>query len=232
MTVILLHDTKRYVGLSTDTKPTLAREDAGSEFLETDTYQGFYWTGMAWNRGLEIETHASRHFAQTTPGDHLCYTIYMDIAGIILTTGFMVIDLSDIVNWPHNNTGHIGLEYIITHINPDDAFVGTTQIGFLANVDDNNGDFHILTAWDMRRKSDTLHAVIEFGEGGRFECQAAAHFGGITLNDATWQSDVNLIGPPGGAAAYPAGNGDLVMKIIRTAGTVNIDLTVGYRAKP
>lgn len=44
----------RYVGLSTDTKPSLATDgsiiDVGSEYQETDTGVWYYWDGAAWQQ--------------------------------------------------------------------------------------------------------------------------------------------------------------------------------------
>jgi hypothetical protein len=36
----------RYMGLSTDTKPT--NIDVGAVFYETDSYVHYIWTGLAW----------------------------------------------------------------------------------------------------------------------------------------------------------------------------------------
>lgn len=47
--VILTNSTpKQYTGLSTDTKPTLVKGDAGSHFYETNTGILFIWNGSAW----------------------------------------------------------------------------------------------------------------------------------------------------------------------------------------
>ena len=55
MTVILVHNIKRYVGTSLDTKPTLANSDAGSMFHETDTNAFYIWTGSIWTGYVEVE---------------------------------------------------------------------------------------------------------------------------------------------------------------------------------
>jgi len=52
-------------------------------------------------------------------------------------------------------------------------------------------------------------------------------FGPTTANDATWQTDVDLTGPDG-AVAYPSGDGDLVMKITRTASQTDVSVTILY----
>lgn len=45
MTVVLIADSKRFIGLSSDTKPT---PPAGSVFYETDTLSSYVYDGSAW----------------------------------------------------------------------------------------------------------------------------------------------------------------------------------------
>ena len=48
MAVRLETTIKRFVGNSTDEKPSLAQSDAGSSFLEEDTGQIARWNGNTW----------------------------------------------------------------------------------------------------------------------------------------------------------------------------------------
>ena len=50
MAVLLVSRPARYVGLSSDTKPTLAAVASGSTFYETDTGASFVHDGAAWQR--------------------------------------------------------------------------------------------------------------------------------------------------------------------------------------
>ncbi len=53
MTVSLVTTIQRWIGLSTDTKPT-TNVKVGSTFYETNTGQGFMWDGDAWVEDLTL----------------------------------------------------------------------------------------------------------------------------------------------------------------------------------
>lgn len=155
-------------------------------------------------------------------------TIHLDTQAVAAQEAFMLIDLSDTANWPHSLTGHINLEYAIIEIDPDGSYFGEVKIGFLSNVDGDNGDFNQIMDIDMVKKSDLVVEVINFGSHG-FDCELDHHFGPIIANSALFQTDVNLDGPDG-ANSYPSGDGDLVMLIEVAAGTVDVSITLGYEA--
>lgn len=153
-------------------------------------------------------------------------TVHLDTGSVTTQKAFMLVDLSDTVNWKHTNTGHINLEYINIVVDPDSSFVGEIKFGFLTNVGVDNGDFNQIHDIDMRRKSDLLVDDIAFGSHG-FDCTTVHHFGPITANSLLFQTDVDLQGP-NGATSFPSGNGDLVMLIELSAGSVNVSVLLGY----
>lgn len=156
------------------------------------------------------------------------HTIHLDTQAVAAQTAFMLIDLSDTTNWTHSLTGHINLEYLILEVDPDGSYFGEIKIGFLTNVDGTDGDFNQIIDIDMVKKSDLLVETIDFGSHG-FDCEVDHHFGPILANSTLFQTDVDLEGPDG-ATSYPSGNGDLVMLIERSAGTVDVSITLGYEA--
>ena len=153
-------------------------------------------------------------------------TVHGDFQGINAQTAFMLIDLSDTTNWKHTETNHINIEYMIIEVDPDSSYFGEIKFGFLTNVDGTDGDFNQILDIDMVKKSDLLVEVIDFGSHG-FDCTTVHHFGPITANSALFQTDVNLKGPDGNTS-YPSGDGDLVMLIERSAGIVDVSITLGY----
>lgn len=157
------------------------------------------------------------------------FTVHLDAQSVAADQAFMLIDLSDTTNWAHSLTGHINLEYIIIESDPDASYLGEIKIGFLSNVDGTNGDFHQLLDIDQARSSELLVEVIDFGSHG-LDCEEDHHFGPIDAGSLLFQTDVDLVGPPGGAAAYPSGDGDLILLIERSAGTVDVSVTLGYEA--
>lgn len=154
------------------------------------------------------------------------FTINISLNNQSGTVGYMLIDLSDTTNWPHTNTGHIVLKQISINSNTNAAFVGDLLFGFLSNVDDTNGDFHQVWTLHGERSSNVGSGVLDFSNFG-IGLESDEWFGPTGLNDTTWQTDVNLIGPTG-AASFPSGAGDFVMKLVSTAGAADISVTVIY----
>ena len=56
-------------------------------------------------------------------------------------------------------------------------------------------------------------------------------FGPISANNALFQTDVNLFGPDG-TVAFPSGDGDLVLLVDWTAGTINVSCSIDYETWP
>lgn len=153
-------------------------------------------------------------------------TIHADFTNISAQTAFMLIDLSDTTNWKHTETGHINIEYISIQIDPDAAYLGSAEIGFLSSVDATNGDFNEVIDIDMAKKSDILVETLNFGSHG-LDCEEDHHFGLVIADSTLFQIDVNLEGPDGNTS-YPAGNGDLCLVVERSAGSVDVSITIGY----
>ena len=154
------------------------------------------------------------------------FAIHADFQNITAQTAFQLIDLSDTTNWKHSNTGHINLEYLIIEVDPNSSYVGEVKIGFLSDVTGTDGTFNQMLDIDMVRKADLLVEIINFGSHG-FDCETDHLFGTSTVNNALFQTDVNLRGPDD-AVSYPSGNGDLTMVIEASAGAVDVSATIGY----
>jgi len=161
-------------------------------------------------------------------GTVLTDTVHID-AEVAVETAFMVIDKSNTAVWKHTqSTGyHVVLEYIILEVNPDNSYAGEVKLGFLENVSGTDGVFHQFLDIDLRKQAATVIEVIEFGEHG-FQLSTNTHFG-PQITSTRFQTDVNLGGPDDPTTlTYPSGDGDLVLWVTRTAGTVDVSLTVGY----
>jgi len=154
------------------------------------------------------------------------FSVSGDFSAIALTTGFMLVDLSDTTNWPHTNTGHIVIDYIILEAEPTTTFRGSIELGYLKNVDGTDGDFVEINGFDFTQKSDVLLEAIDFGSHG-LHCIDAHHFGLTTVNSTIFQTDVDIEGVDGNTS-YSSGAGDLVLLVTRTAGTVDVEVTIGY----
>ena len=197
----------------------MAFDFLGSESILVDEYGVEY----------DSENYNDRVSLNIVPGRHRSNTVHLNAQNLVATTGFMLVDLTDTTHWPHLYGGHITIESLNVNIAPDANFEGNVEIGFLSNVDATNGDFHKLFSWNLNTTTppDVISTSYDF-DICQIECREDTWFGPTEANDTTWQTDVNLVGPPSGAAAYPAGNGDLVMKVTATAGVVDVSVTLNY----
>ena len=157
-------------------------------------------------------------------------TVHLDVGTSSAQIAYMLIDISNTSSWQHTNTGHINIEYILLEVDPDSNWIGEVKIGFLEDVNVNNGDFYTVIDIDMARKSGLLVENIDFGSHG-LDCESNHHFGPITANSTLFQtSGANLGGPDDPATlTYPSGDGDLVMVIDGDGtNTVDVSITIGY----
>jgi hypothetical protein len=179
---------------------------------------------------ISVESYEGINSIYTVPGHHELPIVHIDLQEVTGLTAAMVIDLSDTVNWPHDETGHIDLEFLNISINPNTSYEGDIKVGFLSNVDATNGDLNIIFNWHMQRVSSALVDTLSFGQGGHMELTLGKWFGPTEADNTLWQTDVNLVGPDGNTS-YPSGDGDFVLKIEATAGAVDVGLTCGYHGE-
>lgn len=180
-----------------------------------------HWTG-------DKEDFEDVRSMYVVPGPHHVDSVHLDVEDCQADTAFMLVDLSDTTNWPHGDTDHLHIDTLDIMFNPDAVFTGDVQLGFLSGVDADNGDLHIIHNWHFENDRATLIDHLSW-EHVQLICTAAHWFGPTVADNALFQTDVNLQGPDG-AANYPSGDGDLVLRVLRTAGTIDIGITVAYNA--
>ncbi len=182
---------------------------------------------MAYKPSGDIVTRHGRNSQYTVDGFAAAQTVHLDTGSVAIQTAFMLIDISDTTNWKHTETDHIIIDHILIEVDPDATYLGEIKVGFLSAVDATNGDFNQIIDFDMAKKSDL--AIEDLTFGGGFHCQASTHFGPILADSTLFQTDVNLGGPNDPSTlAYPSGAGDLVLLVERSAGTVDVSITMVY----
>ena len=180
--------------------------------------------------------------------DRPIYVAHLGLEAIAATTRYVLVDLSDTTNYPHNLTTELhilGLEI--------DAEMHTTGsfdlwFGAIIEVDASNGTanwIHVLHAEEDTNPTDSagvLQRSIDCTIGGRnpegWNLQVVS--GTLTrivtnvqeAGDTGWQTDVGLASPVGaaGAATGKPGAGDFVLKLEEVAdtGTLDVSITVLY----
>lgn len=193
-----------------------------SEIVSVDTR---LWNGSDY---ADIISYEGDKSLKVVLGYKPTFMVHLDVVAQSGTVGYMLIDLSDTVNWPHTNTAHIILQKVVIQSSQSTApaFLGNIQFGFLSNVDASNGDFHRIGVLQGDRATALGGGIFDFSNYG-LGLEEDEWFGPTTLNDTTWQTDVNLLGPDGNTS-YPAGNGDFVCKLASSAGTISFGITVVY----
>ncbi len=154
-------------------------------------------------------------------------SVHLDMLAVSAQTAFMLVDISDTTNWKHTETDHVIIRHVLIEVDPDSSYLGQIKVGFLSDVDATNGDFNQFIDFDMAKKSDL--AIEDLTFTGGFHCQASTHFGPILANSTLFQTDVDLGGPDDASTlTYPSGNGDLAVLIERSAGEVDVSVTLIY----
>ena len=193
----------------TETQPAAIYDSTGTNAADVVNYEG--------EKAL-----------RTVIGYQKTYIVHLEADNQSGTVGYMLIDLSDTVNWPHEDTAHIILKQIVVQSNQttSPAFLGYIRFGFLSAVDGTNGDFNRIGSLTGDRGTPLGGGNFDFSVVG-MGLELDEWFGPTTANDTTWQTDVNLLGPDG-SVAYPSGNGDFVCKLVSTAGAISFGITVVY----
>ncbi len=181
---------------------------------------------MYGSQGTPVERHGIRSQC-VVDGYAATQTVHLDTLSVATQTAFMLIDISDTTNWKHTDTDHVIIRHLLIEVDPDSSYLGEIKVGFLTDVDATNGDFNQIIDFDMAKKSDL--AIEDLTFTGGFHCQASTHFGPKIANSTLFQTDLDLGGPDDPATiTYPSGNGDLVMLVERTAGAVDVSVTIIY----
>jgi hypothetical protein len=146
------------------------------------------------------------------------------------TVNYILVDFSDKTNYKFVGTNYIHLESFDMRIDSDNNGAYTVCIGFLTNVDADNGDFYQIACLSGSKQAGnnlTLSKEV-YPNGARCKVDSVIT-SIISLNDAAYQTDVNLptIRSPG-AANTPSGDNDLIIKAVVTAGNIIINANGTY----
>jgi len=172
------------------------------------------------------------------------YTAVLNAAGVAATTGYVLIDKSDITNYPHTRIGSINL--LSLSFNAEKASDGdfTIIIGVVVENDETNGsivgvlNFHLSSNQNPTDSTDRFSSFfwdLTLGGGNQEGLNLSVVSGALTNiisniaddDNTVWQNDTGLASPAGaaGGATGKPGVGDLVMLVTENAETGNIDFT-------
>lgn len=147
------------------------------------------------------------------------------------TEDVILIDISDTTNYPHDNTVWLHTANMVLNIDADNAADYVIQIGFLENVDATNGDFHEVFTIGGTKQTGNSHDMSITQNPEAPKLKSEGFLGPVELNQTAFQTDVNLASTLDPATTdTPSGDGDMVMRVTRNAGSFTVSLMVGYHS--
>jgi len=158
--------------------------------------------------------------------------IHFEVDGLTASQDFIVIDLSDTTNYPHDSTGYLHIENLRIHTDSNNQGDYEIQIGFLDDVDATNGDFYVVADLDGSKTIGRSQDIVlpYYPNGPRLRTQSVA-VSYKSLNDTAFQTDVNLASTLDTATTdTPSGSGDMVVRIIINGGTVTVGMELSYHS--
>ena len=150
---------------------------------------------------------------------------------ISATQDFILTDLSDVINYPHDNTAWIHVGNVLIDIAATNTADYEVHLGFLANVDGTNGDFHHVYGWAGNKLAGRQISEVIATSPESVKMRPNTTLGPIDLNDVAFQTDVNLASTKDPATLdTSSGDGDAVIRVIITTGSINLSLGMTYHS--
>lgn len=180
------------------------------------------------NSGATVNKQGRMDVIQHAHADNTA--VHFNVEAITASQDFILVDISDTTNYKHQNTDWIHLEWLRISTDgsgPADYFI---EIGFLENVDGTDGDFYPITSISGSNTAGrSVDVIFPFYPNGA-KC-SSDHVVTSTLsqNDTAFNTATNLASTLDPATAdTPSGDNDLVMRVTRNAGEVDISVDFAY----
>lgn len=158
--------------------------------------------------------------------------VHYSEAALAAAKDIIMVDLSDIVNFPHVKVGTVHITKLEISIKIDAAFAGTFELGFLKNVDDTNGDLYTFKKYTFGAGAvQNIYEDKSASPDSPIVCSTDYILTQtIAVDDTAFQDDEVLPSPYDDAAAYTtvSGDGDIVLRITRSAGTIDFNISIQY----
>lgn len=178
------------------------------------------------------------HFTTNTEREFNTRCALSGVQNTATTSYYGFIDLSDTINWPHDNTDRIDFSYIAVAIDKATSARGSLSIGIITRVNATDADITYIAGATFEQNDNPSFLAIANFSPSQMKCQvvggALAHVktNTISLNVTAINTGVPLLFGPGGAGFIPA-VGDAVIRIITsTGGALTWGINVFYHTHP
>lgn len=154
------------------------------------------------------------------------YTVNFEKENLSASESFILVDLSDSASFPHTATSFVKIYAIILNVNGDTSFRGDIEIGFIEEVDATDSTTHPIKTIHYDQSVSNIDRFIKFDDP--IKCAVSNHLSnGKNTTNTNFQTDVSLDSPKGDTSSA-AGAGDIYLDLTRTAGSVDISITLVY----
>lgn len=144
----------------------------------------------------------------------------------------ILIDLSDIVNYPHKNTNYIHIDYMRIETDATATANYLILFGFLDTVTATSGNRYSYThTIASRTLNQNKEIILPYAPNGP-KCKVGyITTSEVSTADTSYQTDVNLASTLNPLVQNtPSGSGDVIMEVTVNAGTVDIAVDIGYHS--
>ena len=174
------------------------------------------------------------------------YFVSLGAEAVAASTPYVLVDLSDTTNFPHENTNALHLCGLILHTEKASDGVFDIWVGVVTENDATDGSaewihvYHLEASGNATDSTDRFAQAIDFTLGGSNPDGVNLLIrGGATphlatnqsqSNNSNWQNDTNRASPVG--ATTKPGAGDLVVWVeeVSDAGTLDFVISAIYEA--
>ena len=158
------------------------------------------------------------------------YQVHLEIKAIAADTPYVLIDRSDITNFPHPIDGPIIVNYILMNSEHSAAGDFDVHLGVIVENDATDGTVHDFLC--RLNDQDPHDLIVTFPGGLNLEIASGKPVwfltNDINADNVFWQNDTNRVSPAG--STTKPGVGDLVMLVDEGAngGTFDFSILVDY----
>lgn len=168
------------------------------------------------------------------------YFVSLGAEAVAASTPYVLVDLSDITNFPHEMTNALHLLGLILHAEKASDGVFDIWVGVVIENDETDGSvefihvYHLEASGNATDSTDRFAQSIDFTLGGhdvdginlRVAGGATPHLATnqTQANDGNWQNDTNRASPVG--STTKVGVGDLVVWVEEVTDTGTLDFVI------
>jgi len=142
---------------------------------------------------------------------------------------YKIIDISDTINYPHNNASSVTIEFIQIQADASGLAEYSVCLGVISSVDGLTGTFNCLKRWNEKKAvGASVMDKINFPHPG-WKINAGSYLTMDTDTGAQYSSVAtpkSTLNPSGGTSGF--GEGDIALVLLVDAGTVNVTVEVMY----